>query len=125
MLRIFFGAVAALILSAGMAFAGVEGVWATQKDKNGNSGQVRIYKCGSSYCGKLIKTSTGTNVGLVLIKGMKTTDGKNFKGGQIYATDDAKWFKSKMKLQSNSRLKVSGCILGGAVCRGQTWKRLK
>jgi len=51
-------------------------------------------------------------------------DGANEWGdGTIWAPDDDKTYDSSMELSGNT-LEVSGCVLGGIICRGQDWTRL-
>ncbi|MEM9794644.1 MAG: DUF2147 domain-containing protein, partial [Pseudomonadota bacterium] len=42
-------------------------------------------------------------------------------GGQIWAPDDDKTYRSNMALDGDS-LKVEGCV--AIFCRGQTWTRV-
>jgi uncharacterized protein (DUF2147 family) len=51
-------------------------------------------------------------------------DGRNanrWDDGKIWKVDDDKVYDSEMKLRDNGALKVSGCILGGPICKGQEW----
>jgi len=56
---------------------------------------------------------------------MKKKSETSYKRGKIYAPDTKKWYKSKMTLQADDKLKVSGCVLGGVICRSQVWTRQK
>ena len=106
---------------------GVLGVWLTEKSDKGASMAVEIFECGSKkVCGEAVDvfgTDKRDNVGLIMIKGMQKKSNSSFVKGRIYAPDTEKWYKSKMNLQKDGTLKVSGCVLGGIICRSQVWKR--
>lgn len=117
-------AAAAAILFTVPAHAGVFGNWASEKNERGEWITVSIYPCEGKVCGKITKihASDQTDAGKVMITGMNDKGGGRFGGGKIYAPDSRKWYNSKMHL-TGGRLKVSGCALGGMVCRSQTWTR--
>jgi len=51
--------------------------------------------------------------------------GGDYGRGKIWAPDRDKTYASRMHLEGD-RLSVSGCILGGAICRdGGTWRRVE
>lgn len=101
------------------------GAWKTEP-KNGSWGYIQFKKCGSKYCGTLVngggKKVDKSLFGILIVKGMKK-NGALYDGGMIYDADAKKWYISRMQLISATRLKVSGCVLGGLICGGQTWKR--
>ena len=104
--------------------ADIPGVWKTDT-KNGSWGYVLFDKCGTSYCGKLVNGG-GKNVdpslfGTLIVKGV-TREGNAYVDGQIFDAEANIRYVSKMALQSPDRLKVSGCVLGGLICGGQTWQ---
>lgn len=122
---------AALVMGmAGAAAADpILGTWATIKDDNGNSGHIKISKCGGAICGTLIKSfdSNGKvfkseNQGRKLIWDMNSDGGGKYSGGKVFSPDRGKTYNGKLVLSGNS-LTVKGCVLG--VCRsGGTWKRV-
>ncbi|WP_310619550.1 DUF2147 domain-containing protein [Flexibacterium corallicola] len=127
-----------LILSASIAgasqAAGPEGVW---KRSNGNA-KIQMYSCGSAICGKIVwlknprkdiknpskSLQSRELVGLNIVQGMKP-NGSNEWAGKIYNAEDGKTYKGKMKLVSANELKLSGCALGGLICKGDIWNRSK
>ena len=123
---------AGLVFAAGTAFADpVEGMWKTKPDDNGNFGHVQIAPCGAKFCGDLVKAFDGSgaqiespNVGKQILWDMSATGDGIYGGGKVWAPDRDKTYKSKMKL-SGSTLAVSGCVLGGAICRDSNWARVK
>ena len=123
---------AAMTLCAGGAFADpVEGLWKTKPDDNGNFGYVEIKPCGATLCGTLVKAFDGTgteiaspNVGKQIVWDMTAEGDGAYGGGKVWAPDRDKTYKSKMQLSGNA-LAVSGCVLGGMICRDSDWTRVK
>jgi len=108
--------------------ADLTGIWITEKSETGSSMAVEIFDCDDRLCGKAVDVFDAPNrdsVGIEIIKGMKKKSATTYRRGKIYAPDTKEWFKSKMTLQSDDKLKVSGCVLGGVICRSQVWTRLK
>lgn len=109
----------------------VEGMWQTAVDDNGDFGHIRIEPCGERLCGTLIRSynSAGEqiespNVGRQIVWDMVPQGGGDYGRGKIWAPDRDKTYRSRMHLEGD-RLSVSGCILGGAICRdGGTWRRV-
>jgi len=116
--------------AAAPAFADpVEGTWRTRPDDNGNFGHVRIAACGAKFCGTLVRAFNGQgqpidspNVGRQIVWDMEAQGNGQYANGKIWAPDRDKTYRSKMELSGNT-LSVSGCVLGGAICRAQQWTR--
>lgn len=125
--------VIALVLAAiaGPALANdVYGVWETQKNDEGKYVEVEIHACktdSAKVCGTIIAAKGGANpevVGKPIIWDM-TADGANaWEDGKIWKADDDEVYSSEMELSGNV-LTVSGCVLGGLICRSQDWPRVK
>ncbi|MDW4551265.1 DUF2147 domain-containing protein [Defluviimonas sp. D31] len=123
---------AALALVAGAAAADpVEGMWKTKPDDNGNYGHVEIAPCGTAFCGVLVKAFDGAgkeldspNVGKQIVWDMSAAGEGAYDGGKVWAPDRDKTYRSKMQLSGDS-LAVSGCVLGGVICRASDWTRVK
>lgn len=120
-------AVLALVgASTSIHAADFKGIWITEKSDTGSSMAVEIFDCEDKLCGKAVDVFDAPDrdsVGLEIIKGMRKKSDTAYSKGKIYAPDTEKWYKSKMNLQSDDRLKVSGCVLGGIICRSQIWTR--
>jgi uncharacterized protein (DUF2147 family) len=121
----------ALILMAGAAVADpLIGDWRTAADDNGNSGIVRIVQCGTSLCGTLVqsfdsagKPMESENVGRQLVWDTNPTGEAGQYRGMIHSPDRGRDYRSRLAL-SGDALTVSGCVMGGAICReGGTWQR--
>ena len=113
MIRAFIIA-SALALSAGLAHADepIVGNW---KTASGDTAQIAA--CGGSYC---IKLTSGKFAGKSI--GKFKADGGNQYSGNITDPETDKTYSGKGAL-SGSSLKMSGCVLGGLICRSQNWKK--
>lgn len=125
-------ALAALVLSAGAAFASdpVEGVWRTEPGDSGGYLHVSVYGCGDAICGVIRKAvndrgevnDSYEHLDRRMIWDMRAEGGGRYGGGKIWAPDRGKTYNSKMTLDGD-RLTVEGCVV--FICRGQTWTRLR
>ncbi|MEO0486004.1 MAG: DUF2147 domain-containing protein [Pseudomonadota bacterium] len=125
-MKTLIAAAAAAILGSAAMADDVLGTWQSEASDTGAFIQVNMVPCGSSICGMI--TAVGGDgdqsiVGRQIIAGMASEGDGKYRGGTIWAPDEDKVYKSKMDLSGNA-LEVSGCVLGGLVCRGQTWSRV-
>ncbi|MEL6608172.1 MAG: DUF2147 domain-containing protein [Pseudomonadota bacterium] len=122
-----------LIAAAALAVLGtaasadpVLGTWKSQPGETGGFIHVSMAQCGTKICGTIVDVIGNDNTSIIgrqIIANMSPNGGGAYSGGTIWAPDNDKTYKSKMSLSGGS-LEVQGCVLGGAVCRGQTWTRL-
>ena len=131
-----FASVGAVVLGLGMAIGGpamaadpVEGLWKTLPDDNGKYGFVQIAPCGDKLCGVLTKSfdSSGAamksdNIGKQIVWDMVPNGDGTYSNGKVWAPDRDKTYNAKMAL-SGDKLAVSGCVLGGMICRASDWTR--
>ncbi len=123
---------AAIVIGATAAHADpVEGVWKTKPDDNGHFGFVEIAPCSGKLCGTLIKAFdeagkeiSSPNVGKQIVWDMQAAGDGAYVNGKVWAPDRDKTYNSKMQM-SGGRLAVSGCVLGGLICRASDWSRVK
>jgi uncharacterized protein (DUF2147 family) len=54
---------------------------------------------------------------------MKPSGTANKWSGQVYNAEDGKTYTGNLTLQDANTIKLEGCILGGLVCKAQTWSR--
>lgn len=118
-----FGAVALLVSSASMAFAGnPHGTWV----RPSTGTKVSFYDCGGKLCAKIVgvkdPAKKGT-VGTVIMNGASKT-GDNKWEGNLLNTDNGNTYSGYVTL-TDGGLKLQGCALGGLVCSGETWQRSK
>jgi len=142
------GSVAALTLIGSMpvppAFAADPlGAWLTEDSES----QVRISNCGGALCGALIwlkepnDPATGRpktdkhNVddskqarpllGIPIVLGMKPNGSPDQWSGSVYNAEDGKTYNGSFTLTGANTAELKGCVLGGLICKGQTWTRVK
>jgi uncharacterized protein (DUF2147 family) len=115
------------------------GTWVTE----GGKATVRVANCGPALCGTIVslkepnddsgKPRTDKNnedagkrnrsmIGVQIVLGMKPA-GANKWNGQVYNAEDGKTYSGNLTLQDANTIKLQGCILGGLVCKSQTWTR--
>lgn len=105
----------------------LDGVWRTG-ERNGSWGFVTFAPCGTAYCGTLTGGG-GQRVdpqyfGTVLVTDMRWT-GAGFTGGELLDVETGQIYRSRMRFRGPDRLRVSGCVMGGLICGGQTWVRIE
>lgn len=101
--------------------------------------QIRISSCGSALCGQLVwlKDKSKKDVknpdaakrsrsllGVRTVYDMKPNGNGEWKG-KVYNAEDGKTYSGKMELTAPNKLKLSGCVMGGLICKGETWNRVK
>ena len=129
-------ALAAVLSTQAMA-SDVFGLWKSAVNDEGGYIHVEIAACANDstkVCG-IIKDAFNENpanlnkarrdeiVGKTIIADMVPDGANEWGDGTIWAPDDDKTYDSTMELNGNV-LEVSGCVLGGLICRGQDWTRL-
>ena len=106
----------AVVWLAGTAVAladPIEGSWKTQA---GSSAQIGT--CGAGYC---ITLTSGKFKGKRI--GNMSSDGDGGYSGSITDPETDKTYSGSASINGGS-LKMKGCVLGGLICRSQTWTRL-
>jgi uncharacterized protein (DUF2147 family) len=103
------------------AQSGIVGDWLTE----GGEGKVRIAPCEGQeqqLCGRLINPKTGAFAkGSPFLTGFKSAGANRWAGGKIRHPKNGKIYNSKMALNADGSLSVSGCVL--VVCQAQKWTR--
>ncbi|MCV3210417.1 DUF2147 domain-containing protein [Mesorhizobium sp. YC-39] len=107
-------ALAATLVMAGAAWADpIEGNWKTQSGAtaaiSGGGGAFSITLKSGKFAGKNI--------------GSLRASGANKYAGSITDPETDKTYAGKGSLSGTS-LKMSGCVLGGLICKSQTWHKL-
>ncbi len=106
-------AIAVLLLGAGLAWADdIEGNWKTQAGSTaaitGGGGTFSITLKTGKFAGKRIGTMNKSG---------------NTYAGKITDPETDKTYSGKASISGRS-MKMSGCVLGGLICRSQTWTKL-
>ncbi len=99
--------------------------------------RVRIARCGGVYCGTIVAVRgeakdvnnpdaalrTRNLVGVQMISNIRPS-GEGFEGS-LYNYKDGKTYTGKMTFKSGTAMQLSGCVLGGLICGGENWTRVK
>ncbi len=130
----------ALIAAAPARAADPVGTWLTGDKK----GKVKIVNCGGAICGTLSwlaepndpethqpKTDKNNKdaskqsrplIGTLIVLGMKPTGGDKWEG-QVYNAEDGNTYSGSFTMSSANTAELKGCVMGGLLCKGQTWTR--
>ena len=120
------------VLAAGTtsAIADPSGAWRTEEGETGGYAIVTIGQCSDGsghYCGTItdiLGNDNTSSIGAPIITSMEHRGEGKYRGGQIWAPDQDRWYNSRMTLKSDGTLTVYGCLVGGLICRGQNWTRV-
>ncbi len=117
----------------------IEGLWLTGSGES----RVQIQNCGAQLCGvitwlredaakgKVTKDKKNKDrslrkrpmVGVKALTSLTPKEASVWKG-RAYNPGDGNTYSAKLKFINSNALEVSGCILGGLVCKKQIWYRL-
>lgn len=129
-------ALATAIIAGPEAYAAdATGIWA----RPSGSSQIQISSCGNALCGKLVWLKEPRNdvnnpdaskrgnplLGTEIVLGMKPTGKTDTWKGKVYNAEDGKTYTGYITLHGNSKMELEGCVLGGLICKGETWSRVK
>ncbi len=112
-----------------------EGGWATVRiapcpaDTSRLCGRIVSLKQPNEKSGRLKRDTANVDarlrsrpiVGMPFITGFKPAGPGRWTGGKIYNPRHGKTYASRLALNPNGILKVSGCVL--VICQAQTWSR--
>lgn len=106
----------ALAMTMGTANAGgTYGKWL--RTKTGE--HVTSYPCG----GGLGLRGVRNGKPLIVMCGAKHIGGGKYKG-RLTSPDDGNTYSGTVSVK-RTKLVLSGCVLGGLICKSETWRRLK
>jgi uncharacterized protein (DUF2147 family) len=113
--------VIALGLSAGAARAQeADGVWMRED----GASKVQFSPCGAALCGTIVwlkNPNSKAHVGQKVFFDMARAD-QNSWTGQAFNPEDSKTYSGKMVV-NGKKLRTSGCVFGGLICKSMTWAR--
>lgn len=129
--------IATLLLALAAAPAGamtpnpVLGVWANPK----GTLAVQTAPCGQNLCGAIVRATDQAMadardagiprlIGIQLLQDYHPSNGRIW-AGRVYVPDMGRTFSSRIEQMSPDTLKISGCLVGGFICKSQLWHRLK
>jgi uncharacterized protein (DUF2147 family) len=102
----------AALLSAPALADPITGDWRTEGGET-----ARIVPCGDEYC---ITLTTGDYAGRQI--GQVAPAGENRYRGSITDPSEDRTYSGRAELTGDT-LRLSGCVLGGLICRGENWVR--
>ncbi len=130
----------ALILNAPARAADPLGTWFTGDKK----GKVKIVNCGGAICGTLHwlaepidpqthqpKTDKNNKdaskqgrplLGIPIVLSMKPSGGDKWEG-QVYNAEDGGIYTGSFTMTGANSAELKGCVMGGLICKGQSWTR--
>jgi len=123
----------AVLAMAGSVQAQPADISGTYVSESGET-RVRVAKCGAVYCGTIVAVQgepkdvnnpdpalrSRNLVGILMISNIQPSgDGWS---GSLYNYKDGRTYTGRMRMKG-SALELSGCVLGGLICRSQTWSR--
>jgi uncharacterized protein (DUF2147 family) len=124
-MRIVKSTLVALGLVAGLSTAALAnepyGTWV--RPSTGTT--VDFYKCGANLCAKVVgvKGADKSAVGKVIMGGA-VKSGDNTWKGDLLNTEDGKTYSGVVKLLGPKSLNLAGCVLGGLICKDETWNKV-
>jgi uncharacterized protein (DUF2147 family) len=98
------------------------GDWQTE----GNTGTVRIERCGPALCGYLLNLASGAKddvKGDTILINMKPKSDMVWSGN-IYSRSSGHIYYSTMTMKGTNTLRVEACALGRFFCSGNDWTRI-
>ncbi len=126
-------AVAILMIPAA-AIAGPAGKWRVAD----GTAQIQISPCGQALCGSIAWTNDGDGkddhnpnpaqrgrslIGLPILN--LQPSGANLWTGNVYNANDGQNYSARMYLQSESVMKIEGCVPGTNICGEESWSRVR
>ena len=90
----------------------IDGTWL--RPKTGR--HIKSYSCGGGLGLKVVET------GKVIMCGAKSQGGGKYEG-TLTSTEDGNEYSGTVTI-GGSKLHLSGCVLGGLICKSETWSRV-
>lgn len=94
---------------------------------------VQTRRCGQLLCGNIVwagpkAIADARDAGVTALVGTELLSGYRASGagrwtGRVYVPDQGRHFYSTIELRTPDSLRISGCILGGLICKRQDWTR--
>jgi uncharacterized protein (DUF2147 family) len=132
--------ISTVVLVAPAFAASPVGTWLTGDKK----GKVKIVNCGGAICGTLVwlqepndpethqpKTDKHNAdaskqgrplLGIPIVLSMKPNGGEAWQG-QVYNAEDGSTYSGSFTMTGANSAQLKGCVMGGLICKSQTWTR--
>lgn len=129
MMTMIFAAAVAAAVGTTPPQPPVVGVWANRK----GTLAVRTELCGAKLCGTVVhagakpiadarRAGVTQLVGTTLFRDYRAT--ASGWAGKLYVPDMGRTVSSRLKQSAPDRLTISGCLVGGLLCKSQEWRRI-
>lgn len=133
-IMVWFAAFLAMLLLQPAVQAAPEdqsfGIWSNPQ----GSVHIKAHPCGTSMCGTVVwanakaqqdarKGGTASLIGAQLFRDF-VHERDDVWRGKVFVPDIGKTFSGTVTVIDARTLKGSGCLLGGIVCKSQTWTRI-
>ena len=136
MRKILVGAAAAMAalasfsVPAAAADTPAAGIWRNPK----NTVHVKLQPCGGTVCGTVVwaapkaqaaarEGGTSKLVGTQLFREFRQVRPGEWKG-RVFVPDLGRTFTGTMNAQGPGKIVGRGCLIGGLLCKSQTWTRI-
>lgn len=110
------------------------GVWT----RPSGASRIEIKTCGNGLCGDLVWLKTPANdtknpdpakrsqslIGRRIVHDLRPTKTAGEWKGEVYNAEDGRTYTGYATLIGANQLKLQGCVLGGLICKGETWTRV-
>jgi uncharacterized protein (DUF2147 family) len=111
------------------ATTSIEGIWINPR----GTVAVRTAQCGARLCGHIVWASPEAAadardggvqrlVGTELLQDYRAI-GPGRWSGRVFVPDMGRSFSSTLQQLGPDSLKIQGCVIGGLLCKSQTWHR--
>lgn len=113
----------AILAAAPALAASPYGVWRRPQDGTTFS----FARCGTGLCVRVKSVRDQADrkfVGATIFSGARMT-GPNVWEGRVKNLEDGQTYMGKITLVGPATIRLDGCVLGGAICDGETWTRVR
>lgn len=128
-MKTMLSALALVLAGAGAALAEpIEGLWQTEPDE-GAFAHVRIESCGPDFCGTIVRTYRdggeydSPTKGRRIVRNMAPQGDGRYRG-RVWRPSNDKVYLGKIEIEGDV-MRLRGCVAGGLICAGQTWRRVR
>ncbi len=99
-----------------------------QWDRTNQGWVVEFAMCGEYLCGEIIsgegidKNSGQSVVGIQMLFDLERYNDTQWRG-RMYNPEDGKTYAGRVTILGEDEIRMSGCVLGGIICRSEEWPR--
>jgi len=118
-----FAALTLFSLAAPAVAAEPYGIWRRPEDGT----TFTFFRCGAGLCVKVRGVADPADrkfIGAMVFAGASKI-GPNIWQGQVKNLEDGQTYMGKITLNGANSVTLDGCVLGGAICKGETWTRMR